>query len=185
MEALAKDCGLKSWQAVQQWEIDDGTGTAPNRSRLKMAAVALGVSEQELSFGVAEGAKKTKAPDDIRTMPRDQVADSVITGMTEMFKLAGISLDHFIPAEELRQSIVEGRRPEVYSVRQILDAIGAARGSVTSGSFARLAINGTQLENVVMKALTGREIAEHSEGNPHPNNTPESKNTVKNRGVKQ
>lgn len=151
-------------------------------------AAALGVRLEWLNAGTGPKEAETggvTVPESIRTMPRDQVADSVITGMTEMFKLAGISLDHFIPAEELRQSIVEGRRPEVYSVRQILDAIGAARGSVTSGSFARLAINGTQLENVVMKALTGREIAEHSEGNPHPNNTPESKNTVKNRGVKQ
>lgn len=159
------------------------------RSRFDVQiAAALGVNLEWLNDGTGPKEAETggvTVPESIRTMPRDQVADSVITGMTEMFRLAGISLDHFIPAAELRQAIVEGRRPEVYSVRQILDAIGAARASVASGTFSRLAINGTQLENVVMKALTGREIAKPTEDGSHPGSTHSQPESVKNRGIKQ
>lgn len=44
---LATAVGLKSYQAVQQWE----TTTAPNRKRAPLVAKALGVSENYLVTG--------------------------------------------------------------------------------------------------------------------------------------
>ncbi|CAM2142614.1 putative HTH-type transcriptional regulator SinR [Pararobbsia alpina] len=50
MQELATACGLKGYQAVQQWEKSDGT--APTRTRMPRVAEALGVSQEWLQFGV-------------------------------------------------------------------------------------------------------------------------------------
>lgn len=52
MEQLAKTCGLKGYQAVQQWEMPEGKGgTSPRRKTLDRVAEALGVTAQWLQFG--------------------------------------------------------------------------------------------------------------------------------------
>lgn len=48
MEALAKLIGV-AWQTVQQWEKPNGT--APKRTRLEQAAIALGTTTTYLMTG--------------------------------------------------------------------------------------------------------------------------------------
>lgn len=43
-----------TYQSVQEWERDDGTGTAPSRKRQPAVAAALGVSVTELLTGSAK-----------------------------------------------------------------------------------------------------------------------------------
>jgi transcriptional regulator with XRE-family HTH domain len=47
---LAELVGVR-YQSVQEWEENDGTGTAPQRKRLQKVADALGVSLHELMTG--------------------------------------------------------------------------------------------------------------------------------------
>lgn len=51
MEALAKACGIASWQTVQQWEGGGKKPTAPSRKRQDAVAAALGVTVEELMHG--------------------------------------------------------------------------------------------------------------------------------------
>lgn len=63
MQDLATAVGLKSWQAVQQWEKPDSEeGTAPRRARLKMVADALKVTPEWLQFGAPDEPAAESAP---------------------------------------------------------------------------------------------------------------------------
>lgn len=102
MQALAKACGVSSWQTVQQWEKETG-GTAPSRKRLHLVAEALGVSVPEL-LGADESASP---PENTKCM--EEAAAYNIARMTTRWPFRMIDEARFMALPVEARMFIEGR----------------------------------------------------------------------------
>lgn len=104
MMELAKQCGIKSWQAVQQWENGE---TAPKRDRLKMVAKALGVTESYLITGIEdEGLDLEQKPEPGPSSARD-IAMALRITVQAISERWGISIADLTDGSNASMSRVE------------------------------------------------------------------------------
>lgn len=105
MQELARESGLKSWQAVQQWENGE---TAPNRKRIAEVANALGVTEHELLFGLEGDAEAGTAEEvALKDASSEQIADALRTSVQAIAEKWGINnpMDLLDPSPEARERV--------------------------------------------------------------------------------
>lgn len=120
MEELATKCGIKSWQAVQQWEKEGGT--APKRTRLKLAAKALQVTEEYLLFGDdAQGEAETPKLD-LQTNPEEQ-AEQIIEAIRAILRIANLPEDCLGAPDSLRSALATRGPLERYSLAEIEETL--------------------------------------------------------------